>query len=302
MNMQLHIKPMLKKQDMNPNSYLLVALEFREDTPLVIDDPDIHELKESESIDIFEPGKDIEREVDWDQLFRVLVYVGAGFALTVALTFVLLIPMLAAGLITVDLVTMDITFQPWSVLVLTFTELGFLIPPIYYVRKRGFSLHSIGIKNGRPAKEALLGLAFGAIMLIANLIITYLVVTYSGIPIEDETGGFFMPSSTLETIAWVVVMFVVVGFSEEVLFRGFLQKRMDLYLRPKTNHYRIASLAITSFIFSFAHLEFVGFAARFVLGIFLGYLCQRRNYSILGPTIAHGFNNAAVVILASLGF
>ncbi|TFG14503.1 CPBP family intramembrane metalloprotease [Candidatus Thorarchaeota archaeon] len=269
---------------------------------MVIDDPDIHELKESESIGIFEPGKDIEREVDWDQLFRILVYVGAGFALTIALTFVILIPMLAAGLVTVDLVTMDIVFQPWSMLVLTFTELGFLLPPIYYARKRGFSLHSIGIKIGRPVKEVLLGLAFGVVMLIANLIITYLIVTYSGIPIEDEAGGFFTPNSPLETIAWIIVMFGVVGFSEEVLFRGFLQKRMDLYLRPKTNHYRLASLVVTSLIFSFAHLEFVGFAARFVLGLFLGYLCQRRNYSILGPTVAHGFNNAAVVVLASLGF
>jgi membrane protease YdiL (CAAX protease family) len=41
---------------------------------------------------------------------------------------------------------------------------------------------------------------------------------------------------------------------------------------------------------------------RFVLGLFLGYLAQKRDYSILAPTVAHGFNNAIVVVLASLGF
>jgi membrane protease YdiL (CAAX protease family) len=103
-------------------------------------------------------------------------------------------------------------------------------------------------------------------------------------------------------IAWIGVMFVVVGFSEELLFRGFLQRRMEIYFRPKNKNYRFWALVITSFIFAAIHLDILGLPVRVMRGVFLGHLAQKRKYSILGPTVAHGFNNAAVVILASMGF
>jgi membrane protease YdiL (CAAX protease family) len=62
------------------------------------------------------------------------------------------------------------------------------------------------------------------------------------------------------------------------------------------------SLVITSFIFGAIHLDLIGLPIRFILGIFLGDLAQRRNYNIVGPSVAHGFNNAIVVVLASFGF
>jgi membrane protease YdiL (CAAX protease family) len=109
-------------------------------------------------------------------------------------------------------------------------------------------------------------------------------------------------SDPLEVVLWVIVMFVIVGFSEELLFRGFLQRRMEIYFRNRQGRPGLLALIITSFIFAAIHLDIVGLPTRFVLGMFLGYLAQRRNYSITGPTVAHGFNNAAVVVLLFLGF
>ena len=75
---------------------------------------------------------------------------------------------------------------------------------------------------------------------------------------------------------------------------------MELYFKNDYSQYKFLALVFTSFIFALMHLDLVGLPTRFMLGMFLGYLAQERNYSIMGPTVAHGFNNAAVVVLALL--
>jgi len=161
----------------------------------------------------------------------------------------------------------------------------------------------LGLKLNEPAKEIILGLIFGGVMLAANLAITWLIVTYTSIPLDDGGGdSLFSSGSIFEMIAWVIVMFAVVGFSEELLFRGFLQRRMEIYFRDRSQSYKMLALIVTSIIFAAAHLDIVGLPTRFILGLFLGYLAQRRKYSLLGPSVAHGFNNSAVIVLVFFGF
>lgn len=268
---------------------------------MAITDPDIYEVDEYQGIGIFVPGALVEREVDGNRLFRVLLLTGAGFALVIAITFVLTIILIAAGLIVIDFVSFAIYFAPWAFLILSIASLGFIVPPIFDAKRRGMPLGDIGIKSDSPVIDVLLGLLVGGVMLGLNFIVTYIINTTIGIP-DDGAGDMFLASDPLELVAWVGVMFVIVGFTEELLFRGFLQRRMEIYYRTRSKNYRFWALVITSFIFAAVHLDLIGLPVRFMLGVFLGYLAQKRKYSILGPTVAHGFNNAAVVILASMGF
>jgi membrane protease YdiL (CAAX protease family) len=268
---------------------------------LVMEDPDYFEMKEASGIGIFTPCEEIEREINWDQLFHILILTGAGFAIMLGLTFAGTILLMAANLIQVDIITLNITFAPWTFLALTFAEIGFLYPPYRYVKTHGLSLKSIGIKNMKSIRDIGLGLIIGVIMLGANLFISFLIFEITGGGAEGD-AGLFQTSGPLEVIAWILVMFCIVGLSEELLFRGFLQRRMDLYFRSHKKNYKIWSLIITSFIFAAIHLDLLGIPTRFVLGLFLGYLAQKRDYSILAPTVAHGFNNAIVVVLVYFGF
>ncbi|MHA2070609.1 MAG: hypothetical protein ACW985_02340, partial [Candidatus Thorarchaeota archaeon] len=70
---------------------------------MAISDPDAFEMDEFTGIDIFEPGSIIERDVDWSRLFHVFLLTGAAFGITVGLTVVLMVPLMASGLIIVDL-------------------------------------------------------------------------------------------------------------------------------------------------------------------------------------------------------
>ena len=268
---------------------------------LVIEDPDSIVLEEHVGIEIFEPGSDIEREVDWDRLFQVLVYTGAAWALTMGLLVVILIPLIVLGLVGIDFVSLQILFAPWSFLILTLSEVGFLVPPIVYARRHNLPLASIGLKVGKPITEALYGLLYGMAMLVANLAITFFIGYLIPTP-TDGSDQLFAVSGLPEFVAWVAVMFCVVGLGEEVAFRGFLQRRVEIYFQLRRSDNKRIALIITAVIFSAVHLDIIGFPARFVLGLFLGRLAQRRRYSIIGPAFAHGFNNSMVVLLASLGF
>ncbi len=97
-----------------------------------------------------------------------------------------------------------------------------------------------------------------------------------------------------ETIADLILSVLIVGLltglSEELFFRGILQKLM--ITRPMNVHFAIWA---TAFIFSAIHLQFFGFFPRLLLGVFFGYLVWWSKCLWL-PVIAHAFNNSLVVV------
>jgi len=270
--------------------------------PLVMDDPDLIELEEASGIGIFEPGTFLERSLDGNQMLGVLGYTALGMILMVIATVGVMIPLMMTELIIIDIYTYYVYIDPLAMLIMTSAEIVFVIPPMYYVRRYGLPKSAIGIKNMISPVDAVLGLAVGALMLASNIGISWLMDSASGSP-PTAVEGILIARNWPEMIAWILAMTIFVGFTEELIFRGFMQRRMDMYFRGRgTDHYRIVSLVVSSFIFGAIHLDLIGLPTRFLLGMFLGYLAQERSYNLLGPSIAHGFNNAAVVFLSSLPF
>ena len=266
--------------------------------PLVIDDPDIFEEEDKEQgIGIFEPGAFVERSIEPSRFTTILLVVLAGWFLMFIAEIIIMVPMIFTigwyGVLT----------DPWALLILTVAEVGFVVPPLWYVRKQGISIKSLGIRNMTSIPDIGLGLVFGILMLGANLVISWIIETvYPGA--GGDASIFFPPAGTslyIWLVSWIFAMFLLVGFTEELMFRGFLQRRLEIIYRTKpSRNFRLIALLITSFIFAVAHLDLIGLPTRFVLGLLLGYLAQRRSYSILGPTVAHGFNNSMVIILTLL--
>lgn len=97
-----------------------------------------------------------------------------------------------------------------------------------------------------------------------------------------------------ELLMGIVVIGILAGVGEELLFRGVLQPKMQKYL--KSPHWGIW---VTAFIFSAIHVQFYGFIPRLFLGALFGYLYH---YSgcLFYPIIAHIFNNGLTVILVYL--
>ena len=268
---------------------------------LVMEDPDSIELEEATGIGIFEPGTFLEGQINNNQMLGVLGYTALGMILMIIGTVVIMIPLMAANLIFIDIYSGYIYIDPLAMLILTLAEIAFVIPPMYYIRKYGLPKSAIGIKNMVSPIDAILGLVFGATMLGANILISWFMTEATGpAPTGEE---LLVARNWPEMFAWIITMLVFVGFTEELIFRGFMQRRMEMYFRTRgTSNHRVVALLISSFVFAAIHLDIIGLPTRFVLGIFLGFLAQQRNYNLLGPSVAHGVNNAVVVFLSSIPF
>lgn len=95
-------------------------------------------------------------------------------------------------------------------------------------------------------------------------------------------------------IACILVVGVLAGLSEEMLFRGamlrmMLDSRMGKHL----------AVWIVAIIFSAFHMQFYGFFPRMILGLWLGYLLLWSG-SLWVPIIAHALNNSTVVFFSFL--
>ncbi|HTH57680.1 MAG TPA: CPBP family intramembrane glutamic endopeptidase [Cyclobacteriaceae bacterium] len=91
-----------------------------------------------------------------------------------------------------------------------------------------------------------------------------------------------------------VVVAVVAGVSEELLFRGIIQS--ELYRGTKNIHVAIWASA---FLFSAIHFQFFGFVPRMLLGALFGYLYYWSG-NIFVPMFAHLVNNGFLVIMIYL--
>jgi len=92
-------------------------------------------------------------------------------------------------------------------------------------------------------------------------------------------------------LANLIIIAILPGIGEELIFRGVLQKQLGFILNNK-----IIAIWIAAFIFSAIHLQFEGFLPRFVLGLVLGYLYYWTG-NLWVTMIAHAFNNGIQIIL-----
>lgn len=91
-------------------------------------------------------------------------------------------------------------------------------------------------------------------------------------------------------IANLIVVAVLPGVAEEIVFRGILQKEI-IRLSGKP----ILSIVIAALLFSAMHMQFFTFLPRFALGIMLG-LVFYWSKNIWVPIILHFLNNALSVV------
>lgn len=100
--------------------------------------------------------------------------------------------------------------------------------------------------------------------------------------------------SIWELVPCVLVVGLMAGLSEEILFRGAMLRTMQ--------DSRLGSHAvvwIVAIVFSAIHMQFYGFIPRMLLGVWLGYLLVWTR-SLWVPIIAHTLNNSTVVVMSYL--
>lgn len=104
--------------------------------------------------------------------------------------------------------------------------------------------------------------------------------------IAAVTGPHTIPN----LIMTILIVGIMAGLSEELLFRGCLQRLLTTGgISPH------AAIWIGAFVFSLLHLQFYGFIPRMLLGAFFGYLLWWTG-SVWVPVILHITNNTFFLV------
>ena len=110
----------------------------------------------------------------------------------------------------------------------------------------------------------------------------------------DATKQLFQVNSVWDVLVCILVVGLLAGLSEEMLYRGAMLRIMQ-DSRLGTH----AVVWIVAIIFSAIHMQFYGFLPRMLLGAWFGYLMVWTR-SLWVPIIAHDLNNTSYVILSLL--
>lgn len=161
------------------------------------------------------------------------------------------------------------------------------------MRRRGLRWHDLGLR--RPGRARLL---FAQVPAALTVAVAAGAIAGHYFPIQ-ETGARFgnLAGNLPGTLWWIAIGWLVGGFSEEMMFRGFLLNHFEALLPRGAWGSAVAVLA-QALIFGGVHVYNRGLHALIVLGAIgvamgLFYVLFRRN---LWPLIlAHGLMN-------SLGF
>ena len=110
----------------------------------------------------------------------------------------------------------------------------------------------------------------------------------------DATKQILDINTIPQLLSCLFVVGLMAGLSEEMLFRGAMQRTMqDSRLGAHT------AIWVTAIVFSAFHMQFFGFLPRMLLGAWLGYLFVWTR-SLWVPIIAHTLNNSTVVVMSYL--
>lgn len=107
--------------------------------------------------------------------------------------------------------------------------------------------------------------------------------------VQSQVEMLLEGTSEAELIVNILIVAVLAGVSEELFFRGALQRLISS--KPISHH---AAIWVTAFLFSAFHMQFFGFFPRLLLGAFFGYLLYWSG-SIWLPVAMHALNNGLVV-------
>jgi len=102
--------------------------------------------------------------------------------------------------------------------------------------------------------------------------------------------SFFIYKSFLLVILNILMIVILPGIGEELVFRGVIQPVLGRLFRSE-----YSGVLITSFIFSAVHLQLDGFLPRFILGIVCGLLFLWTGKLWLSVTF-HAMNNSLALI------
>jgi membrane protease YdiL (CAAX protease family) len=265
------------------------------------------------------------------KLWSVAASIGLTIAAVVIMNFIAVALVIPFIFLTPSIeALMNSLSSPYFIIITSFAELILIVFPIIYIKKylknptikNRFALLGFttkGMSSWKVIKEILIGLVFSVIGIIVVLFVSFfveiIVEFFFGLSVIRDVSSsngnvdmIILASDIPALILLMLIMILVIGTSEEILFRGFMQKGLVRRIGKKWG------LMVTALIFTFIHLigSFLiydifslSFLVSFILSFFpylaisslLGLVYMWRKENLISVMIMHGFYDALTVLM-----
>jgi uncharacterized protein len=167
------------------------------------------------------------------------------------------------------------------------SEIFFLVPPLFYLKRRGFEIKRCLRWNSVPVtvliSTILIGLAL--VILLDELDRVMSLVFPMPDDLQKALTGFFALNTWQDYLIVGFGVVVIAAVCEESLFRGFMQLSFEAHGNVTR------AVLITALFFAVAHFNPWWMVQILILGVVLGFISWRSGSSFPGM-IVHGLNNA----------
>jgi len=243
-----------------------------------------------------------------------------GIILGIVITIIIFFPLSQAR---------NIVNNPFFMVFATLATYALFILPVWRVKKYlqnpslknrltilGFTTE--GYTRPKILKEIFIGIGFAFIgivlVVISSIGIQLLLEFVFGVRFVNEGGGnaeaLVSGIDVLVLILMVIMMILVVGPSEEIMFRGYMQRGLVRNLGEKWG------ILITALVFASLHLVglivfifepfllmilfFAMFVPFFTISLMIGLMFRWRKENLIAVVITHGVYNSITLIIVFL--
>ncbi|MGJ1331682.1 lysostaphin resistance A-like protein [Sphingobacterium siyangense] len=169
------------------------------------------------------------------------------------------------------------------------------------LRREGRSLRDLGLDKKNLSSRAILLGILSALAWVIFMQIIYIPVIKHLFNVPDYTEYNFIRSSIARLIMTIVAAWIIGGFYEEVVFRGYIQNILEKKLFKGMG--RWLPILITSILFGLYHLQQDIFAviAACLGGLYWSILYKKGNNNLWVSIISHALFDMITLILIYTG-
>lgn len=169
------------------------------------------------------------------------------------------------------------------------------------LRRKGRTLRDLGLDKKNLSSRAILLGILSALAWVIFMQIIYIPVIKHLFNVPDYTEYNFIRSSMARLIMTIFAAWIIGGFYEEVVFRGYIQNILEKRLFKGMGHW--LPIVITSILFGLYHLQQDIFAviAACLGGLYWSILYKKGNNNLWVSIISHALFDMITLILIYTG-
>ena len=173
---------------------------------------------------------------------------------------------------------------------------------LFYLRKENKTLRGIGLKKHGLTTQAFIVGVVSAVLWIAfnKWIYQPFIMHFFAVPPYTEYD--FIRNKLSNLIISIIAAWIIGGFYEEIVFRGFIQTNVQDWFIKYKNSFWIAGL-FTSFLFGLYHWQqgIFGIIPSFLGGLLWTFLLWRYKRNLWYPIISHAVYDTIALTMIYFG-